>query len=72
MKLFFILFSLVIPVLGFAQKNVVVATSADPGHLNPGITTGYNVCIRRFHLQRPRDAGLLTTTITRPGRVMAN
>ena len=43
MKLFFILFSLVIPVLGFAQKNVVVATSADPGHLNPGITTGYNV-----------------------------
>ena len=43
MKLFFILFSLVIPVLGFAQKNVVVATFADPGHLNPGITTGYNV-----------------------------
>ena len=43
MKLFFILFSLLIPALGVAQKNVVVATSADPGHLNPGITTGYNV-----------------------------
>jgi len=31
------------PFTGFAQKTLVVATAADPGHLNPGITTGYNV-----------------------------
>ena len=31
------------PLCIFAEKTLVVATSADPGHLNPGITTGYNV-----------------------------
>ena len=32
-----------IPFSVFAEKTLVVATAADPGHLNPGITTGYNV-----------------------------
>jgi len=27
------------PLCIFAEKTLVVATSADPGHLNPGITT---------------------------------
>ena len=31
------------PLCIFAEKTLVVATSADPGHLNPGITSGYNV-----------------------------
>ena len=38
-----VLLFFIFPFSSFAQKNVVVATSADPGHLNPGITTGYNV-----------------------------
>ena len=36
------------PLCIFAEKTLVVATSADPGHLNPGITTGYNVHVFAF------------------------
>ena len=27
----------------FSQKSIIVGVSSDPGHFNPGITTGYNV-----------------------------
>ena len=43
MKWLGVLLLALMPFTGFAQKTLVVATAADPGHLNPGITTGYNV-----------------------------
>ena len=43
MKIFATFLLILIPFSVFAEKTLVVATAADPGHLNPGITTGYNV-----------------------------
>ena len=43
MKFLIFLLFVFIPFSLFAEKTLVVATSSDPGHLNPGITTGYNV-----------------------------
>ena len=43
MKIFVTFLLIFIPFSVFAENTLVVATAADPGHLNPGITTGYNV-----------------------------
>jgi peptide/nickel transport system substrate-binding protein len=43
MKIFTVIILFLIPFTVFAEKTLVLATSSDPGHLNPGITTGYNV-----------------------------